>query len=317
MTTPTSCTLTYTLNVIGALSQATLATQMSAIQLPLQEMTNIGLSLTSDTVTTPSSTVVRTIVLSLLPIFQGFAPVSSANAFPGSAVSSSPNDAAPAGSGARVLSMRFHAGPKNVPASQTIVLNGTTPVSMTAPFVLTTDSLTVLEAGPGGSNDGLIQLFSGSNASGTVMANILGNFQGSIVSTSDADTAGGVGAQTVEITYTDKTGAGPFTESVTLNGTTPVNLTNLDHATITNMQLTSIGTAGGNLGQITLYSGLDATGGPTGLLQPSFFAYFPCDPSLTTPEQTVALGAPVKQFFSMIFSNQMVSPIIASNPTFS
>lgn len=86
------------------------------------------------------------------------------------------------------------------------------------------------------------------------------NFTGSIVSSSASDTAVGTGARTITITYLDQTGAGPFTETVTLNGTTAVNLVNTNHAFIENIVVVTVGSGGSNVGTITLFRGAGGTG---------------------------------------------------------
>ena len=87
------------------------------------------------------------------------------------------------------------------------------------------------------------------------------NFTGSVSSSSASDAAVGVGARTVLITYLDSTGAGPFTETVTLNGTTAVNLVNANHCYIESMVVQTVGTRGGNnAGTITLFTGAGGAG---------------------------------------------------------
>lgn len=87
------------------------------------------------------------------------------------------------------------------------------------------------------------------------------NFQGSIVSSSAADSAAGAGARTVEIIYHDATGAGEFSEIIALNGTTNVNLVNLNHCFIERMIVRTVGTKyGANTGTITLRTGLAGGG---------------------------------------------------------
>lgn len=86
------------------------------------------------------------------------------------------------------------------------------------------------------------------------------NFTGSIRSTSVLDTAAGTGARTLEIEYFDQTGAGPFTETVTLNGTTAVNLVQTNHCFIQRMRVLTVGSLGWNAGTISLYTGAGGTG---------------------------------------------------------
>jgi hypothetical protein len=90
------------------------------------------------------------------------------------------------------------------------------------------------------------------------------NFTGSVKSTSASDAAAGVGARTVKITYYNDTGAGPFTETVTLNGTTAVNLVNTNHCYIEKMEVLTVGSTMWNVGTITLHTGAGATGTEVG-----------------------------------------------------
>jgi len=72
----------------------------------------------------------------------------------------------------------------------------------------------------------------------------------------DFDGVGQIGARTVDLTYRDSTGAGPFTVTVSLNRKRPVvvplALGSVDIAEIINMVVTSTGPFNNNLGQITL-----------------------------------------------------------------
>jgi len=86
------------------------------------------------------------------------------------------------------------------------------------------------------------------------------NVQRSIVSTSANDAAAGTGARTVKITYFDATGAGPFTETVTLNGLTAVNTVGTNIALIERMDVLTVGSGGGNVGTINLMTGLAGAG---------------------------------------------------------
>lgn len=90
------------------------------------------------------------------------------------------------------------------------------------------------------------------------------NFTGSIKSSSANDAAAGTGARTVRITYYTQTGAGPYTEDVTLNGTTAVNLVNTDHCYIEKMEVRTAGSLKWNAGTITLYTGAGGAGTAVG-----------------------------------------------------
>lgn len=84
------------------------------------------------------------------------------------------------------------------------------------------------------------------------------NAQRSLVSTSANDTAAGTGARTVLITYYTSALGGPYTETVTLNGTTPVNTVASDICFIEKMVVTTVGSGGVNAGTISLKA---STGG--------------------------------------------------------
>lgn len=84
--------------------------------------------------------------------------------------------------------------------------------------------------------------------------------QRSIVSTNANDSSTGTGARTVTIYYYDATCAGPFTETITLNGTTPVNTTNTNICFIESMIVSTVGSNGSNVGTLNLYTGTGATG---------------------------------------------------------
>jgi hypothetical protein len=86
------------------------------------------------------------------------------------------------------------------------------------------------------------------------------NGQRSIASASVNDTAAGTGARTLKITYFDQTGAGPFTETMTLNGTTRVNTVATNICFIEQMEVLTAGSTGSNVGIITLFT-LPTAGG--------------------------------------------------------
>jgi hypothetical protein len=73
----------------------------------------------------------------------------------------------------------------------------------------------------------------------------------SIVSSSANDVGGGTGARFVQITYLTQTGAGPFTETVTMNGTTAVNFA-AQMCYVEKIQVLQAGSTGSNVGTLTL-----------------------------------------------------------------
>lgn len=91
------------------------------------------------------------------------------------------------------------------------------------------------------------------------------NAQRSIASSSTADTAAGTGARTVKLTYYSVTAGvitGPFTETVTLNGTAYVNTSSTTIAFIEKLEVMTVGSGGTNAGTLTLKAAT-AGGGAT------------------------------------------------------
>lgn len=84
------------------------------------------------------------------------------------------------------------------------------------------------------------------------------NAKRSIASASANDTSAGTGARTVRITYLDSSGNGPYTETVTLNGTSYVNTVATNICFIEQIVVKTAGSGGVNAGIITLKA---ATGG--------------------------------------------------------
>lgn len=90
------------------------------------------------------------------------------------------------------------------------------------------------------------------------------NARRSLGSSNANDSSSGTGARQVRITYLDQTGAGPYTEIVTLNGTTAVNTVATDICFIEKMEVISVGSTGSNAGVITLYASTGGAGGVVG-----------------------------------------------------
>lgn len=78
------------------------------------------------------------------------------------------------------------------------------------------------------------------------------NAQRSLVSSSSSDTSAGTGARTVKITYYDQTLLGPFTEIITMNGTSAVNTVSTTICFIEKIEVTTVGNQLSNIGTITL-----------------------------------------------------------------
>jgi hypothetical protein len=92
------------------------------------------------------------------------------------------------------------------------------------------------------------------------------NAQRSVSSASANDTSAGTGARQVQITYYTATMTGPFTETVTLNGTTAVNTVSTTICFIEKMIVTSVGSNASNVGVITLFVSTGGTGGTIGTI---------------------------------------------------
>ena len=139
---------------------------------------------------------------------------------------------------------------------------------------LLTDTQGRLEVAPSGANS-TVKGFSDGNivlASTTITAIRSTTYtepssgaQRSVASSSANDTSAGTGARTLRITYytlNAGTVAGPFTEDVTLNGTTAVNTVATNICFIEKLVVLTVGSGGVNAGTITLY-GSTAGGGGT------------------------------------------------------
>jgi hypothetical protein len=133
--------------------------------------------------------------------------------------------------------------PNSVPLAVYLANSSTTTFAGTAPGLAPTGTLNIAE-----------QLHATTYTEQTT------NFTGSVVSSSANDTGAGTGARTIKITYYDQTGAGPLTESATLNGVTPVNLVNANHCFIESIQVITVGSNGSNVGTITLFTGAGGAG---------------------------------------------------------
>ena len=92
------------------------------------------------------------------------------------------------------------------------------------------------------------------------------NAQRSLVSAKAADAAAGTGARTVRIRYLTDTFTGPFTETVTMNGTTPVNTVATDICYIEELEVLTAGSGGVNAGIITLRAAVGGGGAVVGTI---------------------------------------------------
>jgi hypothetical protein len=113
-----------------------------------------------------------------------------------------------------------------------------------------------------GFTDGRVTLAAASEAfvSSTVYTEQSSNAQRSIVSTSASDTAAGTGARTAKVTYYTAAMLGPFTETVTLNGTTPVNMASTTICFVESIDVLTVGSTGSNVGTINLKASTEGGG---------------------------------------------------------
>jgi hypothetical protein len=105
------------------------------------------------------------------------------------------------------------------------------------------------------------------------------NAQRSIASANANDTSAGTGARTLRITYYSLSAGvitGPFTEDVTLNGTTPVNTVSTTICFIEKIHVLTVGSTGSNVGIITLYGSTAGGGGAVWTIAATASQTFSC-----------------------------------------
>ena len=92
---------------------------------------------------------------------------------------------------------------------------------------------------------------------GTTYTEQTSNAQRSLNSTSASDASAGTGARTVRVTYYSISGStvtGPFTEDVTMNGTTAVNMVSTTVCFVESLEVITAGTGGTNAGTIQIFT---------------------------------------------------------------
>jgi hypothetical protein len=165
-------------------------------------------------------------------------------------------------------------GPKAILYDQSDeVLVGQKVMAASIPVVFPSDQIIAVQTAPANATTGIafgrILTTTGAGTLIAIRATVYNeqtvNFTGSIISSSASDTAAGVGARTVRITYYDSTGAGPFTETVTLNGLVSVPLVSVNKCFIEKMEVLTVGATGWNVGTVTLRNDVVATVGSIGL----------------------------------------------------
>lgn len=106
----------------------------------------------------------------------------------------------------------------------------------------------------GGFNFGVIQTSSATEVQvlKTAYTEQSSNAQRSIVSTSTNDSSAGTGARTVRITFLKADFTGPFTEDITMNGTTAVDTASSEICYIERIEVLTVGSTGSNVGTLNL-----------------------------------------------------------------
>lgn len=94
------------------------------------------------------------------------------------------------------------------------------------------------------------------------------NAQRSVLSSSANDTSAGTGARTVLITYYDEDMLGPFTETITMNGTSAVNTVATNICFIEKIEIATVGGSLSNVGTITLKAATAGGGATIGTIPP-------------------------------------------------
>lgn len=95
--------------------------------------------------------------------------------------------------------------------------------------------------------------------------------QRSLVSSSALDISTGTGARTVMITYYSSALAGPFTETLTMNGTTAVNTVNTNICYIESLHIVTDGSFGGAVGTVSLKVSTGGAGATIATIAPADF----------------------------------------------
>lgn len=90
--------------------------------------------------------------------------------------------------------------------------------------------------------------------------------QRSVSSANANDSSAGTGARTIMIEYYDNTGVGPLFETITMNGTTPVNTVATNIRFIERIKVVTVGSTGSNVGIITLFNATAGGGGAIGTI---------------------------------------------------
>jgi hypothetical protein len=142
------------------------------------------------------------------------------------------------------------------------------------------------------------------------------NAQRSIASANANDSSAGTGARTVRITYLDQTGAGPFTETVTMNGVTYVNTVATNICFIEKIEVMSVGSTGSNVGILTLKAATAGGGATIGTVTATANRTFWAHHYVPTGKTTYVSGVSVGNASTVVGSGAFFI-LQARNPTVS
>ncbi len=144
------------------------------------------------------------------------------------------------------------------------------------------------------------------------------NAQRSLVSSSADDASAGTGARTVKITYYDQTMLGPFTETVTMNGVTPVDTVASDICFIEKMETITVGSQLGNVGTITLKDTTGGGGATIGTIAAGDGVTYWCHHYVGTNKvfRLVALMGSIKGMNSGVLEVHKTTPTVANTPEY-
>lgn len=321
MATPTQVRMDYEIVANPPVTKPRLETACAAIQLAgLRDIPEgIGCKFVSDNTVTTVDGVKRSITYSLFPTPNLYEVVTPSIANYAGSIASSSLDDVDGGEGLRCARVHY-VNDKGQPDFEDVNLAGPRPVPMLKWNKIAITRIESFRVGTLGAAQGLVTVYTGTVTGGTLgpftqqgdrAAEVIGNFTGFALSTSDEDRVGGTGSTHLRITYEDKDGFGPFTEDVALSGQVPVPLLNADHARILSIATLSTGSAGGNLGTLSVYTGISdgtAWGAPAAALPPSFPAYFPVDSDQK---------GPFRDLFTHRLASALACKVIADEPVLS
>lgn len=135
--------------------------------------------------------------------------------------------------------------------------------------------------------------------------------QRSVVSSSANDSSAGTGARTIKITYYDNSVNGPFTETITMNGTSAVNTTNTNIRFIEKIEVMTVGSTGANAGTISLKQNTGGGGSTLGSIAVSdnstYWAHHYVPAGKTAHVYAVRAGATI--------TNGIVNLMVTGDPT--